>query len=96
MNNDKAFPSLDGMGCSYPCPDQLQRLPGRWQAKRYWISLDFQKHILLEGVDHEQSSKNNQSTWQSSLKYKEIFSKNALHGWTNIFERKNFSGGYFK
>ena len=48
MNNGKAFPSLDGMACSNAWYDQSQFLPGHWQAKKYWISLDFQKPNLLE------------------------------------------------
>ena len=43
MNNGKAFSNLDGMACSYRCPDQFQLLPGYWQAKRYWISWDLKK-----------------------------------------------------
>ena len=33
MNNGKTFSSLDGVACSYQCPDQFQFLPGHWQAK---------------------------------------------------------------
>ena len=38
INNGKAFPSLDGIACSYKYPDQLQLLPGHWQVKRYRVS----------------------------------------------------------
>ena len=48
MNNVKAFPTFDGIICSYQCPDQLQLLPEYWQAKRYRISWDHQKRNLLE------------------------------------------------
>ena len=54
MNNGKA---LDDMACSYQYPDQLQLLPGHWQAKRYWISWDLQKPNLLE--NNPNNTKNN-------------------------------------
>ena len=38
MNNGKAFPSFDGIVCSYQCSKQLQFLPRQRQPKRYWIS----------------------------------------------------------
>ena len=40
--------SLDAMTCSYQCSDQFQFLPGHWQEKRYWISLDLKKPNLFK------------------------------------------------
>ena len=48
MNNGRAVSRLDGMACIYQCFDQFQLLPGRWQAKRCWISWDFEKPNLSE------------------------------------------------
>ena len=65
INDCKAFPSLDGMACSYPCHDQLQFLPEHWQAKRYWSSWDLQKLNLLEN-----NSNNSRSNMKSQIKNK--------------------------
>ena len=48
VNGKGIFPGLDGMASSYSCHDQLQFLPGHWQAKRYRISWNIQKPNLLE------------------------------------------------
>ena len=61
MNNDKAFPSLDGMVCS----NQPQFLPGHWQAKKYWISWDLLKPNLLEN-----NSNNSRNNMKSQIKNK--------------------------
>ena len=50
MNNGKTFPSLDSIACNNPWHDQLQLLPGHWQAKKYWISRDLQTPNLLEKI----------------------------------------------
>ena len=34
MNDGKAFPILDGIACSYQCPDQLQLLTTRAMASQ--------------------------------------------------------------
>ena len=81
MNNGKTFSSLDGVACSYQCPDQFQFLPGHWQAKvldflrnqeNYWES----RYLFC--CNYEQSSQNNQCIWYFPLKYESIFSKKSF------------------
>ena len=63
MNNIKAFTSLDGMACSYQCSEQVQFLPERWPAKRYWISWDFEKPNLFKNnlpeIIYQEYTRNN-------------------------------------
>ena len=73
LRKGKVFRSLDYMICSYQWPNQLQILRGHWQAKRYWISWDLQKPILLE------NNSNNRNNMKSQIKKKKFFSKKRIH-----------------
>ena len=93
--------SFDDMIYSYQCPNELQILPRHWQAKRYWISWDFQKLKLLEN-----NPNNVRSIMKSQIKNKKNKGKSLwnlqynaniknFHGVKLIWAKKLW-GGYSK
>ena len=70
MNNGKAFPSLDGMVCSYQCPDQ-QASTRSLESQKLLDFLRPSKPNLLENSPN--NTKNNKSKTKNKIKQKCTF-----------------------